>query len=98
MSLQEALQTLATAIVADCSETLNDDYNFYRRRQNDGCNCYSLLHAATKASAATAENLLMQIEKATAVKKCRHRWTRSRIDEAVWVLIDAKAATAAVAQ
>jgi hypothetical protein len=94
MSLEDAHQRLAEAIIEDCSTTLNDDYNFYRRKQSDGCNCYTVLHKGARTKPEDAEEVLVVIETLLRQKRCKHRWTRSHIDEAIWVLIDAKAAAA----
>lgn len=88
------MEDLRKAIILDCEETLANPKNgFSAASEKDVCACYNNMNVALrvlKTDRSVTERYFNYIERHILDKRCKHTWSRDRMNTAVWTIVDNK--------
>ena len=89
------MEDLRKAIIADCEETLANPKNGFSEASLDNeCKCYNNLKVALrvlKTDRSATERYFSAVESHVLHKRCKHVWTKTRMNEVAWSIADARA-------
>lgn len=92
------MEDLRLAIIEDCKESLVDPHNnFTEDSQKDTCACYNNLNVLVRVlqmdkykEEKWIMNWFSTLERHVLDKRCKHVWTKKRMNEAAWNIAEAK--------
>lgn len=95
------MEELRCAIITDCKESLENPKNgFSEASQSDECACYNNLNVLVRVldephgsrEPRWVESWFRSLEHHILNKRCKHVWTKTRMNEAAWRVADTKRA------
>ena len=92
------MDELRHAIIEDCKESLTNPKNgFSEASRVDECACFNNLNVLVRVLKEKhynedkwVESWFQSLEHHILNKRCKHLWTKTRMNEAVWKIVEAR--------